>query len=523
MTSHMDILPTSEQATTIVTINTTNSTQPPAPSFRRTENLTIYDASVTVDSRESIAATRPVGITLSPVIWSKEENESMSNLSKSLETTEPIRSMAAGGGTENTGEREVATITPTPGRHYEQDTRNTVSDDTSARPTEHVLHHTTVSLPTSSTDNETAMRQREDKTDKTQPPVLGTAQSMLSLVTNTVTNTATNTVTNRATNTVTNTARNTVTNKATNTVTNTARNTVTNTATNTVTNTARNTVTNTARNTVTNTATNTVTNTVMNTSTKTMMNTVTNTAMNTATNTVINTLMNTVTLREDTVQVKNKFGQVRQSSELDSDVTPIVTDTTSPDTHLQTVAGRQQTADGSPTLRDTSQLTTLSPYSTGEKEQSVTDTEWLVGDDTNRSGETVFPTRATTKSNMVFTGVDRTVTNAQEPDTMDESPATSGHIYTIGDITEAPPYIADVLLNNNRTVEHVTYATEHGDTAVTVLRYQHERVTHDVTLLAAVLGTTALLSCVIGVIMWVVVSRREYAQQQPKASATEAV
>ena len=170
-----------------------------------------------------------------------------------------------------------------------------------------------------------------------------------------------------------------------------------------------------------------------------------------------------------------------------------------------------------------SQLTTLSAHPTGETEQSVTDTEWLVGDDTNRWGETVFPTRATTKSNMVVTGVDRTVTNAQEPDTKNESPATSDHIYTISEITEAPPDIADILLNNNRTVEHVTNATEQGDTAVTVLRYQHERVTHDVTLLTAVLVTTGLLSCVIGVIMWVVVSRREYVQQQPKASVTEAV
>lgn len=60
----------------------------------------------------------------------------------------------------------------------------------------------------------------------------------------------------------------------------------------------------------------------------------------------------------------------------------------------------------------------------------------------------------------------------------------------------------------------VSSATTNRASLLPVLHYKHRKVTHNIPLISSLLALAALLSISIGVVMWVIVNRRERARQQ---------
>ena len=125
------------------------------------------------------------------------------------------------------------------------------------------------------------------------------------------------------------------------------------------------------------------------------------------------------------------------------------------------------------------------------------------------------------------------VTTITEPSTRRLRPTytteRSAPAYTTATEASVPPHMtatelgitSESLLADKRILDETTFSVVAGDPYANIdsatnptLRYKHRKVSHNIPLISSMLALAALISIAIGVVMWMIVNRREQKRQQ---------
>ena len=226
------------------------------------------------------------------------------------------------------------------------------------------------------------------------------------------------------------------------------------------------------------------------------------------------------------------------------ETTEVLVDDTARQTEdvVHSTIGRKSTTAGFDAITRDKEVMSTTDHSVPRTARHTTRGEQLVTDTTQYLAESTAVTSLVTGGEQLVTHTARVTPTSQEVTTI-IGPSTrrlkptytterSVPAYTTATEASVPPHVtatepwvsgktSENLLANKQILDETTFSVVADDPSANIdaatyptLRYKHRKVSHNIPLISSMLALAALISIAIGVVMWMIVNRRERKRQQ---------